>query len=62
MKKEQFVQTVIDKQSSLEHAFGGDQDMGRYLAAMGHRAVEAKENYFIVWDRSMLAVEELSVV
>lgn len=61
LELEPFMRTVIDKQNKTIH-FSGDHDMGRYLAAKGHRAAQVKQDYFLVFDRSMLAVEEGFVV
>lgn len=42
-----------------KHLFYGDDDLGRLLMAKGYRGAEANDGIFVIWDRSMLAVQEL---
>jgi hypothetical protein len=42
-----------------KHLFYGDDDLGRLLMAKGYRGAETTSGVFVLWDRSMLAVQEL---
>lgn len=56
--KDEFKEIVQARYSDRKREFGGDDDFGRLLAAKGHRAAQSDDGIFIVWDRSMLAVQE----
>ena len=56
--KVEFKEIVQTRFSDRKREFGGDDDFGRLLAAKGHRAAQTDDGIFVVWDRSMLAVQE----
>jgi hypothetical protein len=56
--RSEYEQMILAKYNDRKSEFGGDDDIGRLFAAKGHRAAMTKDNFFVVWDRSMLAVEE----
>jgi hypothetical protein len=57
-ERSEFDEMIEARYSGRKSEFGGDDDIGRLFAAKGHRAALTKDNFFVVWDRSMLAVEE----
>jgi len=63
--KERFVKHLDEVMSRKFEGFYGADDIGRKLAAQGVKGVEtiatldgSRERIFIIWDRSMLVVEE----
>ena len=65
LTKDKFLAFVSKKyDQSLKHSddrkhdFWGDDDLGRALSAKGYRGAVANDGIFVVWDRSMLAVQD----